>query len=87
MNSVVSSGIRPLRTVFAWPIALCVTTAVGLACALIGDGVWDAISWILLVTPVAVALWYGGQSWRARTRTRTQLKTRLNSESTFRAPP
>ena len=52
------------RKGFQWglwgaPIALAVLSAIGLVAALIGDGVYDAVSWIGLGLPVAVSLWYG----------------------------
>ncbi len=41
------------------PIALAVLTAAGLVSALVGDGVWDAASWVALATPLAACLWFG----------------------------
>jgi hypothetical protein len=38
------------------PIALAVVTAVGLLSALLGDGFWDALSWLALATPIAVII-------------------------------
>jgi hypothetical protein len=57
------AGDRPtftLRQVFAAPVALGVACAVGLTTALVGDGPWDAVSWLCLGLPVAVSLRYGG---------------------------
>jgi hypothetical protein len=39
------------------PAVLGAVTAVGLVSALIGDGVFDAVSWVLLVLPLLVILW------------------------------
>ena len=36
------------------PIAIGVMSAVGLISALLGDGLWDTLSWIALAIPVAV---------------------------------
>lgn len=44
-----------------WPIVLGVASAVGLLSALLGDAVWDALSWLGLGAPVAVAVWF---TWR-----------------------
>jgi hypothetical protein len=33
-------------------------TAIGLVSALLGDGVWDGLSWLGLGTPVVVVLWF-----------------------------
>jgi len=49
---------RPLRVVFAVPALLAVATAIGLVSALVGDGIWDLVSWMLLGIPVAFALWF-----------------------------
>jgi len=40
-----------------WPIVLGAVTATGLLAALLGDGLWDALSWLTLATPLAVAAW------------------------------
>lgn len=52
MNERVRNPIWPI------PIALAIGSVVGLVSALIGDGAWDAVSWICLGVPVAVAGWY-----------------------------
>lgn len=41
------------------PLVLGVLTALGLMSALLGDGLWDAVSWVALAVPVAVCLWCG----------------------------
>lgn len=40
--------------VWRWPTAIGVASAIGLVSALVGDGVWDLLSWIALGVPVAV---------------------------------
>jgi len=43
---------QSLRRVFGVPLVLAVLSAVGLVSALLGDGVWDALSWLALGLPV-----------------------------------
>lgn len=54
------SAERPLSAfrVFGIPVVLMLVSAVGLVAALIGDGAWDALSWLGLGAPVAVIAWY-----------------------------
>lgn len=39
------------------PIVLGVLTCIGLLSALLGDGIWDALSAVTLAGPVLVAIW------------------------------
>jgi hypothetical protein len=41
------------------PIVLAVCSAVGLISALLGDGVWDVLSWFALGAPITIIIWYG----------------------------
>lgn len=41
------------------PIVIGVLTVIGLVSALLGDGVWDAVSAVALGLVVAVGGWYG----------------------------
>ena len=43
-----------LNQTYGWPAALAVVIFAGLLSALFGDGAWDAISWVLLLTPLGV---------------------------------
>jgi hydrogenase/urease accessory protein HupE len=43
-----------LLRIWLWPLALVAVTIAGLICALLGDGVWDALSWVLLSIPLIV---------------------------------
>ena len=55
-------GKRPTYTlgqIFAAPILLGAVSAIGLTTALVGDGVWDAVSWLGLGIPTAAGIWYG----------------------------
>jgi hypothetical protein len=40
--------------IFRIPLAIAAITAFGLLSALLGDGVWDALSWIALAAPVCI---------------------------------
>lgn len=40
------------------PIVLAILTTVGLISALLGDGVWDALSAVTLGIPCLVGAWY-----------------------------
>ena len=42
--------------VFTIPTGIAVLSAAGLFAALLGDGVWDALSWLGLGIPAALAL-------------------------------
>ena len=48
---------RPLRAIFAAPIALGALSIIGLVSALTGDGLADWLSWVALVVPVLVVIW------------------------------
>jgi hypothetical protein len=39
------------------PLALAIITVVGLVSALLGDGAWDALSWLALAAPLATVIW------------------------------
>jgi hypothetical protein len=43
--------------IFGWPVLLATLSAAGLVLALLGDGLWDVLSWILLAAPIAAILW------------------------------
>ncbi|WP_165665419.1 hypothetical protein [Metapseudomonas otitidis] len=45
-----------LTRIFAVPALLAALSAIGLVGALLGDGIWDALAWIGLGLPVALAL-------------------------------
>ena len=50
-----------VASVWRWPVAIAVASAVGLVSALVADGHWDAVSWLALGVPVVVPAWY---AWR-----------------------
>jgi hypothetical protein len=47
--------------IFAIPSAVTVITVIGLLSALIGDGWWDAVSWVTLALPVLIYLFFIGR--------------------------
>ncbi|MDA9452238.1 MULTISPECIES: hypothetical protein [Bradyrhizobium] len=42
--------------VFRWPVLVSVVCGAGLGVALVGDGFWDALSWLGLSLPVVLAI-------------------------------
>lgn len=52
---------QTLRQIFAAPLVIGVLSTVGLISALVGDGIWDGLSWLSLavpcVLPVAFIAW------------------------------
>ena len=49
---------QSLKQIFAIPAVVGLATVVGLISALVGDGMWDALSWVTLGLATAPALWY-----------------------------
>lgn len=50
---------QPFGPIWTAPVVLGVLTVVGLLSALLGDGVWDALSALALGSVVAVGAWHG----------------------------
>lgn len=50
--------------VFFIPIVIGVFSVVGLLSALIGDGIWDGVSWLTLAVPVVLCAYF----WIRRSR-------------------
>lgn len=42
--------------VFSTPLVIALLSAAGLFAALLGDGIWDGLSWVGLGVPAALAL-------------------------------
>lgn len=54
MNEVGRTTIRTTWRILRIPLAIFVSTAAGLAAALLGDGVWHWVSWGLLAAPLVI---------------------------------
>ncbi|SEE07943.1 hypothetical protein [Bradyrhizobium erythrophlei] len=54
---------RSLSQIFAAPLVVAIVSTVGLISALVGDGWWDAVSWVALGLPVLLYLLF---IWRRR---------------------
>lgn len=50
--------IRTPMQIWGAPIVLAILTTVGLISALLGDGIWDALSAVTLGIPCLIGLWY-----------------------------
>ncbi len=50
-----SAPASRFRKLWLVPLALAALTAAGLTSALVGDGAWDALSWLALAAPVFAA--------------------------------
>jgi hypothetical protein len=55
---------RAWRHVFAVPMVLGLLSGIGLVTALVGDDIWDWLSWATLGVPVAVIAYF--MIWPAR---------------------
>lgn len=51
---------RSVLDVFRWPLLVGVVCGAGLGLALVGDGVWDWLSWLALSLPIVLTIFY----WR-----------------------
>ena len=47
--------------VFGVPMGIGLLSAAGLLAALLGDGVWDSLSWVGLGVPAAIGAWALGK--------------------------
>ncbi len=45
------------RKVYGAAVVIAVITLYGLLSALLGDGMWDELSWVALSIPLAVIVW------------------------------
>ena len=48
----------PAEAILQNAMQLALLTSVGLLSALLGDGIWDALSWLALVVPVALCVFH-----------------------------
>jgi hypothetical protein len=51
-------GKGDFRRVFGMPLLIAAISAIGLVSALLGDGVWNLVSWLALGLPLAVIAWH-----------------------------
>ena len=58
INGSSRRGRLSLRQVYAPPLAIAILSIVGLISALVGDDIWDVLSWLTLAIPPAVILYY-----------------------------
>jgi hypothetical protein len=49
---------QSLGDIFLIPALIAVVSCAGLISALVGDDIWDVLSWMTLSAPVAVTTWY-----------------------------
>lgn len=49
---------QTLHQIFAAPLAIGILSIVGLLAALIGDNIWDAVSWIGLAIPFVLFVFF-----------------------------
>ena len=49
---------QSLGAIFLVPAILAALTCVGLVSALLGDDLWDGLSWLTLSVPIVVVAWY-----------------------------
>ncbi|MEH2514005.1 hypothetical protein V1291_005359 [Nitrobacteraceae bacterium AZCC 1564] len=49
---------QTLGEIFAIPFVLGILSSVGLISALVGDGVWDGVSWIMLGIPILLCAYF-----------------------------
>ncbi len=45
-----------LMQIFRWPLMLAIASSVGLVAALVGDGLYDVVSWVCLGLVVCVVV-------------------------------
>jgi len=57
-----TENLQSAGEVFRVTIWLGVASVVGLVSALLGDGVWDGVSWLAIFAPVGAVWW----AWRRR---------------------
>jgi hypothetical protein len=57
-----------LGRTYLMPLIIAVISSAGLLFALIGDGLWDYLSWFALGFPVAIGLWFSNRRSRDQRR-------------------
>lgn len=49
---------KSLGQIFFIPVVLAVLSAAGLVAALVGDDLWDALSWLTLAVPAVICVYF-----------------------------
>jgi hypothetical protein len=62
MNAQDYTITRNAFRVFGVPAVLAIASAAGLISALLGDGIWDMLSWFALGAPLTVIAWFGARA-------------------------
>jgi len=57
-----TENLQSAGVVFRVPLWLGAASVVGLVSALLGDGVWDGVSWLAIFAPIGAVWW----AWRRR---------------------
>ena len=57
MKPIRNNRVRKLREIFFIPLLLAALSSIGLISALLGDGNWDILSWLALLTPLLAIIW------------------------------
>jgi cytosine/uracil/thiamine/allantoin permease len=47
---------KTIGQIFGIPVLMALLSAIGLVSALVGDGMWDGVSWVTLPIPTALRL-------------------------------
>lgn len=59
---------RSFLHMWAWPIAMAVSTLAGLIAGLVGDGGWDVLAAMALGVPALACVWLGTRRRRQASR-------------------
>lgn len=54
MTAIQSSRWKTFWQIFGWPVVIGILSIVGLLSALLGDGIWDGLSWVMLAIPIVL---------------------------------
>lgn len=49
---------QSLMQIFAMPVVIGVLSSIGLVSALVGDDIWDGVSWLTLGLPIALFAYF-----------------------------
>jgi len=52
-------GVRrkTIGQIFGIPLLTALLSAIGLVSALVGDGIWDSVSWVMLLFPILLCVY------------------------------